>query len=371
MPLATAGANDLVRTVRAGKNVTAKFHSRTKLRKFLSCRPLEVVHSPAAIKPACPMHEPATSEILMQQRRRRAELWGLLGDLPPGHAPTLIRQIRRERTDSYELQHLELGLNGVEPVPAVLLVPHLRKDRAPALLYMHSHGGNYEQGKEELWQGCDVMPAYAPLLAQKGIVTLAIDSWCFSDRKHAQDGARGERDLFKLMLWRGQVLWGIMLFDELQALNYLCSLPIIDPARVAVFGLSMGATKAWWLAALDDRVRLCIDLCCLTDYDELIRTEHLEGHGLYYYVPRLLPHFSSAQINELIAPRPRLSLNGRYDPLTPAAGVERIRERVLPAYEQFGCPECCRIELFDCGHEETPVMRNLVSEWLDRYLVDT
>ena len=59
----------------------------------------------------------------------------------------------------------------------------------------------------------------------------------------------------------------------------------------------MGATKAWWLAALDERVRLCIDLCCLNDYEELIKARNLRGHGIYYYVPALLKHFQTADIN--------------------------------------------------------------------------
>src|SRR5208282_1068196 len=63
-----------------------------------------------------------------------------------------------------------------------------------------------------------------------------------------------------------------------------------------------------------------------TDYDELIRTHGLKEHGVYYYVPSLLKHFDTAGINELIVPRPRLSLNGRLDLLTPPAGVERVRE---------------------------------------------
>jgi hypothetical protein len=81
--------------------------------------------------------------------------------------------------------------------------------------------------------------------------------------------------------------------------------------------MSMGTTKAWWLAALNPRIRLCVDVCCLTDYEELIRARALSEHGVYYYVPSLLKHFQTADINELILPRPRLSVNGRRDPLTP------------------------------------------------------
>lgn len=302
------------------------------------------------------------------QIRRRQELLGLLGDLPSPRPPK-ARLLRKELCDSYSLEHLELDLNGVESVPALLLLPEKRAEPAPGLLYLHAHGGTYDLGKEELIQGRDVLPAYAPICAVKGLVTLAIDSWCFSGRKHQTDGRNGEWDTFKLMLWNGQVLWGMMLFDELQALTYLSQRPEVRGDRLGVFGLSMGATKAWWLAALDPRVKLCVDLCCLTDYQELIKAHNLRGHGIYYYVPRLLKHFQTHEINELIAPRAHLSLNGRKDALTPPAGVERIRDHLLPLYAQYGRREDCRIELFDCGHQETPEMRRLVSEWLDRHLV--
>jgi hypothetical protein len=133
--------------------------------------------------------------------------------------------------------------------------------------------------------------------------------------------------------------------------------------------MSMGSTKAWWLAALDPRVRLCLDVCCLTDFEELIKTHNLKGHGIYYFVPSLLEHFQTAQINELIVPRARLSVNGHQDPLTPPAGVERVRDYLLALYRKYGKAEDCRIELFDCGHRELPEMRRLILEWMDKYLV--
>jgi hypothetical protein len=308
------------------------------------------------------------AEFETHQARRRKELWGLLGDLPKKRPPR-AKLLKTEKRDGYVLEHLELDLNGIEPVPAYLLLPKKRQKLAPALLYIHAHGGTYGLGKEELILGRKVLPAYAPVCAEKGLVTLAIDSWCFSSRKHQEDGRNGEWDTFKLMLWKGQVLWGMMMFDEVQAVTYLSQRPEVDPKRIGAFGLSMGSTKAWWLAALDPRIRLCVDLCCLTDYEALIKAKNLRGHGIYYYVPRLLKHFQAQEINELIVPRAHLSLNGRKDALTPAAGVERIRNYLLPLYARYGRKQDCRIELFDCGHEETPAMRKLVLEWFDRYLV--
>src|SRR5262249_46870106 len=150
------------------------------------------------------------------------------------------RLIRTTRHPGFTLEHLELDLNGVEPVPALLLLPDRRRTPAPALLYLHAHGGSYGLGKEELLTGRKMMPPYAPVCAELGLVTLAIDRWCFSGRQHEEDGKRGEMDAFELMLWRGQVLWGMMLFDEVQALDWLLSRPEVEPGRVGAFGLSMG-----------------------------------------------------------------------------------------------------------------------------------
>lgn len=303
------------------------------------------------------------------QRSRRKELWGLLGDLPWDHKPAPPKRIRAEKHDGYTLERLVLDLNGIEPVPAILLIPEKRRERAPGLLYIHWHGGMYDLGKEQLLAGVKVQPAYAPVCAEKGIVTLAIDSWCFGERKRVANGSVGEQDAFKEMLWRGRVLYGMMMFDEHRALDFLASRPEVDPKRLGALGMSMGSTKAWWLAALDPRVRLCLDVCCLTDFDELIRMKNLKGHGIYYYVPSLLKHFNTSQINELIVPRPRLSVNGSKDDLTPPNGVEMVRDYLQPLYKKYGKEKDCRVELFDCPHVELPEMRKLILEWLDRYLV--
>ena len=100
----------------------------------------------------------------------------------------------------------------------------------------------------------------------------------------------------------------------------------------------MGSTMAWWLAALDPRVRVCVDLCCLSEFQALRETRALDGHGVYYFVPGLLKHFGTASINELIAPRPHLSLAGIYDRLTPPAGLDRVDAHLPVSYTHLTLP---------------------------------
>ena len=142
----------------------------------------------------------------------------------------------------------------------------------------------------------------------------------------------------------------------------------LDAARLGTLGLSMGSTMAWWTAAVDTRIRVCVDICCLTDFDALIDTRGLDGHGVYYYVPRLLKHFTTAQINALIAPRAHLALAGIYDRLTPPIGLDRIDAELCRVYEAAGAAKAWRLSRYHCGHMETAAMRAEILAFLAEHL---
>jgi dipeptidyl aminopeptidase/acylaminoacyl peptidase len=42
--------------------------------------------------------------------------------------------------------------------------------------------------------------------------------------------------------------------------------PGVDAGRIGAMGLSMGATHAYWLAALDDRVAAVAHLCAFAEH---------------------------------------------------------------------------------------------------------
>lgn len=295
---------------------------------------------------------------------RRAELYSLLGDLPDRNRPIACNVLSVSTEKTYTLERLVLDLNGIEAVPAYLVRP-LKEGPYPCILYNHAHGGDYHLGKDELLHGRDLLqaPPYAQALAEQGIAALCIDAWLFGERR-----GRTESEQFKQMLWQGQILWGMMVFDSLRAVDYLCSRPDIDPARLGTLGLSMGSTMAWWLAALDPRIQVCVDICCLTDFQALIETRGLDGHGIYYYVPSLLKHFTTSQINALIAPRPHLSLAGNHDPLTPPAGLERIDRELKAVYRELGHADAWELKRFNVGHFETAEMRAAILTFLDKWL---
>lgn len=300
-----------------------------------------------------------------QQAKERGLLYSLLGDLPPRDKEVSAKLLGEEDCGSYVLERLLLDLNGVEPVPAYFTRPVGAKESFPVVLFNHSHGGNYTIGKDELISGREYMQnlPYAQVLAEQGWGALAIDAWNFGERR-----GRTESELFKELLWRGQVLWGLMVYDSLKAVDYLLTRPDVDGNRIATLGMSMGSTMAWWVAALEPRVKVCVDICCLTDFEALIETRGLDGHGIYYYVPGLLKHFSTASINALIAPRPHLSVAGNYDLLTPPKGLDRVDAALKEVYGEMGAPEAWRLIRYSTGHFETAAMRYEILQFLRQWL---
>jgi Integrase core domain/Acetyl xylan esterase (AXE1) len=295
-------------------------------REFLQASAAATVSAAVPAANALDQHAPQQlrdDAFLGRQKERRKELWELLGDLPWEHNPGPAKLVSKEEQEDYTLERLVLDLNGVEPVPALLLIPRKRQEPAPGLLYIHWHGGMYDLGKEMLLKGVEVAPAYAPVCAQKG----AIDSWCFGERKHEKNDHEGEENAFKLMLWKGQVLYGMMMFDEFRAMDYLASRAEVDNQRLGALGMSMGSTKAWWLAALDPRVKLCMDVCCLTDYEELVKEHGLQGHGIYYYVPAKIRGILRSWVAHYNKGRPHSSLGpGTPEPM-PKPHLSQLHSR--------------------------------------------
>src|SRR5204862_5728918 len=120
-------------------------------------------------------------------------------------------------------------------------------------------------------------------------------------------------------------------------IDYLLTRPEIDGKRIGGTGMSMGCTRAWWLAAIDERVRAIVGVACFTRYTELIA--HAKTHGIYYYVPGLLKHFDTEAIYALVAPRPMLPLSGDQDHNAPPDGAEMLEKQLNAVYQMYGKPE--------------------------------
>lgn len=312
-------------------------------------------------------------QVLRQKLRR------LLGDWPPLFTPH-VKTASRQQRDAYTLERFTFD-NGIgDTVYGYLLIPRGHVGRAPAILYNHYHGGEYPNGKEEVirkkFSGDGLNFAPGEELARKGYIVLAIDAYAFGERRfqgpagEREEGAEAESSLFKMFLWQGRTLWGMMVRDDLLALNYLLSRPEVDPQQIAVMGMSMGSTRSWWAAAMDDRIRVVISIACLTRYQNLIDRGELNQHGIYYYVPNMLKEkIDTESVVGLVAPRPHLTLTGDQDAGSPVEGVQIINEFQRQLYKCYGKESNFRGIVYPgVGHVYNPEMWNETLAWLDRHL---
>jgi dienelactone hydrolase len=318
---------------------------------------------------------PASREEWEAKRRQiRAQLQELLGKLPPRPSRPEMRSLSREDRGSYWLEKFEFDNRAGAIVPGYLLIPK-QGGKHPGLLYCHWHGGEYGIGKEELFQQNHTPEPPGPAFVRRGFVVMGIDACCFGERNGKgpggpnEKGGAGEMTASKFNLWVGRTLWGMILRDDLMALDCLASRPEVDTNRLGVTGISMGATRSWWLMALDERLKTGVAVACLTRYQDLIRSQALAAHGIYYFVPGLLRHFDTEAVISLIAPRPVLFMTGDQDGGSPPEGIRRIESEVKPVYQLYGKEADFQSIIYPgLGHVYTPEMWGRTLDWFEKRL---
>jgi cephalosporin-C deacetylase-like acetyl esterase len=291
----------------------------------------------------------------------RKRLIALLGGLRKTAFSVVSRQPTVAGLSGARVEVLQLLTANGTTVRAFLTGPQSTWHRQPAILYCHAHGNRYDIGARELVEGRPALltPSYGEALAQEGIVSLCIDLRCFGLRTSETEQAAAKRHLL-----HGTTLFGAMLEDLAGAADVLAALDGVDGQRIGAFGLSMGATHAFWLGALDTRIKAVAHLCCFADLETLVSSGAHDLHGNYMTVPGLLARFRTGEIAGLIAPRPQLACMGLLDPLTPPDAVEQAVGDAFSGYVLAGAPDALQIVISSTtGHAETPGMRAAVLDF--------
>lgn len=307
--------------------------------------------------------------------KRRPEirriLYDCLGEMPPRPSKPSARVLSRESRLGATVERIDID-NGVDSViPSWLMIPNGARRPAPAILLLHWHSGD----KDGPLFSDEVQNVAAPLL-QRGFVLFSIDCYFNGERLGkgpagaAESNIENQRDsLFKLDLWFGRTLWGMMLRDDMIALDYLASRPEVDASRIGASGMSMGSTGAWWLAALDDRVKAVVAVACFMRYRELVAAGQLRAHAMYLFIPGMLKHFDTEAVLGLIAPRPLLALTGDSDPTSPPDGIRILEKKLQHIYGLYDAASHFRSVIYPgVDHTYTPEEKVEMANWFGRWL---
>lgn len=261
---------------------------------------------------------------------------------------------------AHGLRRLTFRNHEGEAVPALWLPPR----EGPAVLYCHAHGGRYEIGMAELTDGRPALRApWLPEFIARGWGVLCLEMPCFGARSEP-----GEAPRAKARLWHGRTLFGQMLGEQRAGLDWMLAQPGVDPRRVAVMGISMGGTLAWWLAAMEPRLAAAVSMCCFADLARLIETGAHDGHGIYMTVPGVLAATSTGRLCGLAAPTAILHCVGFGDWSTPGDAYGIAKGELVAAYAAAGAAPPRFHEAAEPGHEETGAMRAAVLAFLEERL---
>lgn len=305
----------------------------------------------------------------------RATLQQLLGDIPARPSQPKVKIVSKEARNGYTFEKFLIANEVDGWIPGYLAIPTGVKGKVPVVIGLHGHSSS----KDNVF-GSDpeTHQNVLALLVSNGYAVMAIDSYFNGERRGTgpagdrETQARGsdqEMSEFKINLWFGRSLWGMQLRDEQIALDYLITRPEIDAARIGVEGMSMGSTRAWWLAALDERVKAVVGVACFTRYKELIEQRELRAHGIYYFVPGMLKHFDTEAVMALIAPRPFLVLTGDSDEGSPLSGMRVLEKKLSTVYALYDKGDHFKSIIYpQTGHVFTDEMKIEMLRWFDNAL---
>ena len=297
---------------------------------------------------------PRTSGEWARMRERiRDELLGRLGVTPSETCPLDPKIIGVATRRGYRVERIILNSRPRCPVTANLYVPTAAALPAPAALCPHGHA---RDGKAHR-----VYQRYFIALAMKGYVVLSYDMMGMNER-----ASMGHRHAYAPLLHGGSFL-GMVLWDGLKALDYLCSRPEVDPARIGCTGNSGGGKQALMLSALDERIAVSAPAGHNATY--LYTTQKERLICACNMIPGFLRFGEMDYLYAMIAPRPLLMVMGAHDRLFPVDSARRVFRRARRVYKLLGAEDVVDLFVGDCGHAYDLPKREAMYAWFNRFLM--
>lgn len=325
---------------------------------------------------------------------------------PAIDAPLDAEVHQRHECDGYI--HEAVSFVGAAPmrVPATVLTPTAGEGPYPAVLVLHDMGGMRVFGREKML-AFDGEPAYltefrvknyegASILSdlvQRGYVVMTIDAQCFGDRSPAalrdpetfhQDRCQWdlkqarafsldisfneEPTLVRQVMCVGRTWPGLIVADDRRSVDYLASRPDVDASRIGCAGLSFGAYRANYLAALDQRVAAAVSVCWSSTMDAVVGYNVAGAMGWFSLVPELFARMDLPDLQALAAPRPFMAISGWQDILMRPFGIARAHQALRRAWSAWDASEQLGSLVYDCPHEFNRLMQQQAWQWLDQWL---
>ena len=304
---------------------------------------------------------PASAEDWIVRRsdldRRLRKAMGL--DPPPERTPLRAVTVRTHDLGSYIVENVIFESRPGFPVTANLYRPKgTSTGRRAAILCPIGH--HLSAGKA----GLEVQ-ARCIKLARMGFIVLTYDSIGHGERAiSGNTHHEGGYSLFPL----GETIAGWIVWDSMRAIDYLSSLPDVDPKRIGVTGNSGGGLNTLFTSALDDRVAAAAIAGYVFQFNNWMK--YAGAHCTCCQIPRLYRMMEWFEIAGLIAPRPVLMLQGELDSIFPLSGVRKAGRATEALYALLGVGGLARLDIMaGRPHEYSQPFRERMYGWMARHLL--
>jgi len=234
--------------------------------------------------------------------------------------------------DGYRVEMLHYQSRPHLYVTANLYRPAALKpgERLPAVLYVCGHSGRGRNGCKTAYQSPGIW------FARHGYVCLVLDTLQLGEIAGIHHGTYREGRWW----WhsRGYTPAGVECWNGVRGIDYLTSLPEVDPERIAVTGISGGGAATFWIAAADERVKVAVPVSGMADLMSYVPNRVINGHCdcMFLYNTYAWPW---TRIAGLIAPRSLLFANSDQDSIFPMDANERVINRLKRLYSVFGASD--------------------------------
>ena len=298
-----------------------------------------------------------------------------------------MQVIGEERRDGYTARKILFNVNAYSRILAYLLVPD-GKGPFPAVNMLHDHGGHLFIGKEKMVRPFDVDTAvvndadrwveklydgqYAgDYFARNGYVVFSADAPMWGERGREEGVDRSKYDIIcGNMMMLGRDLSAFMTYDDISGTDFLASLPQVDKDRIGCMGCSMGAYRAWMLAALSDKISAAASICWMTttDVQMSVKDKKREYGGFANCIPALRQWLDYPHIASLACPKPMLFINGTRDHLFPIDGTRSAFNIMRDVWRSQKVDSELETELWDVPHSCGKALQQRVLEFFDKKL---
>lgn len=293
---------------------------------------------------------------------RRQVLWMLGLDRERERGPLAARVVSVADRGRYSVENVVF-----ESLPGLFVTANFYRPLgvagpAPCVLYLCGHQ-IHPQGAKTRYQ--DRFLWYP----EHGFACLVVDPIQCGEIQGIHHGLRSHG--FWEWLSLGYTPAGVEVWNGMRALDWLQTREEVDRNRLGVTGTSGGGVISWFLAALDERIRVVAPSASTYTIGTQVARDLVSSQCDCTFYPNVFG-LDFPAVASLVAPRPLLVVAGVADRIFPPEGYRPAFEMVSRIYGLYGRstgePERLRLAEWNRGHTESERSIQEIRRWMCEWI---